>query len=225
MPRLERIVIPGVPHHVVQWGNNCQTLFETEADHDIYLELLAERARDAQLEVWAYCLMPTHVHLVVTPVKADSLARGIGQAHSCYAQHVNQTTGRRGHLWEGRYYSCAVGRSHFRPVIAYVEQNPTRVGNLHWPWQYRWSSAGEHVRQAGESNVLDLAWWRRRIKPAMWRQRLRLRLGPEEVERIARHTRRGWPLAGERALETYEKIVGRRVRPLPPGRPRGAVVR
>ena len=220
MPRLERIVIPGVPHHVVQWGNNGQRIFHTHAARESYLALLAERAMNAHLEVWAYCLMDTHVHLVVTPVRTDSLANGIGQTHSCYAQHVNRTTARRGHLWEGRYYSCALGRSHFRRAIIYVEQNPTRAGIVNLPWQYRWSSAAEHVGGMGHTQLLDLTWWRKRINPSIWRQRLRRRLADAEIAIIVRHTRRGWPLAGERALETYEKVVGSRVRPLPVGRPK-----
>ena len=225
MPRLERIVIPGVPHHLVQWGNNGQRIFQTDAERQTYLAFLSEGARHAYLEVWAYCLMDTHVHLVATPVKVNSLAKGIGQAHSCYAQHVNASRGRRGHLWEGRYYSCALGPSHFRQAIIYVEQNPARAGVVKLPWQYRWSSAKDHVRKMGHSELLDLTWWRRRTKSAVWRERLRRRLADAEMAMIKKHTRRGWPLAGEHAMETFEKIVGRRVRPLPVGRPKGAGVR
>jgi len=222
MPRLERIVIPGVPHHVVQWGNNGQRLFHTHAERERYLALLAERAMNAHLELWAYCLMDTHVHLVVTPVKADSMAKAIGHTHSCYAQHVNRARARRGHLWEGRYYSCALGRSYFRRAIIYVEQNPIRAAIVNLPWQYRWSSAAEHVDGMGDSQLLDLTWWRKRIKPSIWRQRLRRRLPDAQIAVIERHTKRGWPLAGERALETYEKIAAGRVRPLPVGRPKGS---
>lgn len=69
MPRLARIVIPGVPHHVTQRGNNWQDIFFTEEDRSIYLEWLAQYSAEAGLDILGYCLMTNHIHLVVIPEK------------------------------------------------------------------------------------------------------------------------------------------------------------
>ena len=67
MARMARVVVPGYPHHVTQRGNRRQRTFFDDADYAYYLELLAEFSRLGRTEVWAYCLMPNHVHLVVVP--------------------------------------------------------------------------------------------------------------------------------------------------------------
>jgi putative transposase len=74
MARLGRIVFPGFPHHVTQRGNRRQTVFFEPSDYALYRDLFAERCRKAAVEVWAYCLMPNHVHLVLTPTTPDGLA-------------------------------------------------------------------------------------------------------------------------------------------------------
>lgn len=75
MTRLARMVFPGLPHHVTQRGNRREAIFFEDGDHEIYLDLLAEQTRKAGVEVWAYCLMPNHVHLIMTPATPDGLGR------------------------------------------------------------------------------------------------------------------------------------------------------
>src|ERR1700688_2153488 len=84
MARLGRIVAAGFPHHVTQRGNRRQTIFFEPADYALYRDLLAERWRKASVEVWAYCLMPYHVDLMLTPSTPDGLARAIGETHRQY---------------------------------------------------------------------------------------------------------------------------------------------
>jgi len=79
MARIGRIVVPGFPHHVTQRGNRRQQIFFEPSDYALYRDLLAERCRKASVEVWAYCLMPNHVHLVLMPHTSDGLARAIGE--------------------------------------------------------------------------------------------------------------------------------------------------
>jgi len=73
MSRLARIVIPGLPHHVTQRGNRREAIFFEDGDHEIYRDLLAEQTLKAGVEVWAYCLMPNHVHLILKPGESDAL--------------------------------------------------------------------------------------------------------------------------------------------------------
>jgi REP element-mobilizing transposase RayT len=72
MARLARVVIPGLPHHVTQRGNRREAIFFESGDHEIYIDMLAEQTLKAGVEVWAYCLMPNHVHLILKPTPPDA---------------------------------------------------------------------------------------------------------------------------------------------------------
>ena len=89
MARLARAVIPGVPHHITQRGNRRQETFFSEDDYRVYLELMAQWCGRFGVEVWAYCLMPNHSHLVVVPQTEHSLRHAIGEAHRRYTRQVN----------------------------------------------------------------------------------------------------------------------------------------
>ena len=73
MARMGRVVVPGLPHHVTQRGNRREPVFFAVDDYRLYRRLIAAAARGANAEIWAYCLMPNHVHLIVTPTGADGL--------------------------------------------------------------------------------------------------------------------------------------------------------
>jgi putative transposase len=68
MPRIARVVVPGVPHHITQRGNRRQTTFFSDEDYRYYIAGMAESCRRNGVEVWAYCLMPNHVHLIAVPL-------------------------------------------------------------------------------------------------------------------------------------------------------------
>ena len=72
MARIARVVVPGLPHHVTQRGNRREPLFFGAGDYQLYRQLIAAAGR-AGAEIWAYCLMPNHVHLIVTPTDHDGL--------------------------------------------------------------------------------------------------------------------------------------------------------
>ena len=138
MARLARVVIPGTPHHVTQRGNGRQkTFFETE-DYALYLDLLVAAAERARTEVWAYCLMPNHVHIVLTPSDEDGLWRTFGELHRRYTGYINARRRTTGHLWQGRYGSVAMDEEHFVTALRYVALNPVRAGLVeraeNWPW-------------------------------------------------------------------------------------------
>ena len=88
MARMPRLVVPGYPHHVTQRGNRRQRTFFTEDDYRHYIALVSESAREAETEIWAHCLMPNHVHLVMVPSTEDGLRATLGEAHRHYTRHV-----------------------------------------------------------------------------------------------------------------------------------------
>jgi putative transposase len=118
MARLGRIVVPGFPHHVTQRGNRRQTVFFDVSDYAVCRDLLAERCPKASVEVWAYWLMPNHVHLVLTPHTAEGLARAIGETHRQYTGFVNARARWTGHLSQGRFSSVTLDEEKVRPLNA-----------------------------------------------------------------------------------------------------------
>ena len=81
MPRLPRIVVPGLPHHLTQRGARREQTFFGAADYRAYLDLVSECCTRADVAIWAYCLMPNHVHFVVVPETADGLRAAFAPAH------------------------------------------------------------------------------------------------------------------------------------------------
>ncbi|UCD00360.1 MAG: transposase, partial [Phycisphaerales bacterium] len=127
MPRLARTVAVGFAHHITQRGNNRYDVFFVDDDRRVYLELLKEQADKYGLDLVGYCLMSNHVHLIAIPHAEDALAKAVGRTHFRYAQYINRFHRRSGHLWQGRFYSCALDKRHFWLAMKYVELNPVRA--------------------------------------------------------------------------------------------------
>jgi putative transposase len=145
MARLARVVAPGLPHHVTQRGNRRQQTFFSDDDYATDTALLAEHCAAARAAVWAWCLMPNHVHLILVPPEADSLRASLGEAHRRYTRHVNSRAGWRGFLWQGRFASCPMDEAHLLTAARYVERNPVRAKLARRPRDWRWSSARAHL--------------------------------------------------------------------------------
>ena len=133
MPRIARVVVPSYAHHVTQRGNRRQQTFFCEDDYRAYLGLMAEWCRRCGVEIWAYCLMPNHIHLIAVPDSEDGLRRGIGEAHRRYTRRVNFRERWRGHLWQGRFASFVLDDCYLLAAARYVELNPVRAGMVDRP--------------------------------------------------------------------------------------------
>lgn len=138
MARLARAIFPGVPHHVTQRGNGRAQTFFCDDDYRLYRDLLAEHAAAAGVEVWAWVLMPNHVHLVLVPPDADALRRALAPTHRRYAGHVHARLRRTGHFWQGRFGCVAMDEAHLGAALRYVALNPVRArltqAAADWPW-------------------------------------------------------------------------------------------
>lgn len=152
MARLARIVVPGCPHHVTARGNRREPIFFEDGDQEVYCDLLAEQMRKAAVEVWAYCLMPNHVHLILCPATEDGLALALGAAHRRWANFVNARGRWRGHLFDGRFASVAMDESHLISAVRYVALNPVRARLVARAEDWAWSSVRAHL--AGEDDGL-----------------------------------------------------------------------
>ncbi len=153
MARLPRLVIPGHPHHVTQRGNRrAQTFFE-EGDYALYKYLLSESARKASAEIWCYCLMPNHVHIIIVPPDEDGLRRTFADAHRRYTGYVNARMRVTGHLWQGRFGSVAMDEEYLANAVRYVSLNPVRAKLVERVQEWPWSSANAHLSGSDDELV------------------------------------------------------------------------
>ena len=207
------MVVPGVPHHVTQRGNRRMETFFDDEDYEVYLRLMREWCDAAGIEVWAYCLMPNHVHLIVVPESEDSLAKGIGEAHRRYTRHINFKKIWKGYLWQGRFASFPMDEDYLLAACRYVELNPVRAKMCARPEEYRWSSATAHL--TGKDDPLV------KVKPMLervsnWDELLAS--GDQKLfDDVRMHERTGRPLGGESFMERVSSLVGRELGKQKPG--------
>ena len=218
MPRIARLVIPGVPYHITGRGNNRADIFCTDADRLCYLELLKQYAGGAELEVLGYCLMSNHIHLIGIPHQPESLARGVGLAQLRYAQLFNRHTGHSGHLWQGRYFACPLDEAHLVVAMCYVERNPVRAELVRSAAAYRWSSARAHLGQQDQTGMLSLELWQQHWPAAAWRKMLRRPAAAGELQALRCQTRVGRPLGSDTFIASLEAKLGIALRPRKAGR-------
>jgi putative transposase len=146
MARLARVVIPGLPHHVTQRGNGGARTFFGDADYVLYRDLLAENCRAAEVEVWAWCLMPNHVHLILVPSDPDGLRRALARLHRRYAGVIQARRKRTGHFWQGRFGAVAMDEPYLAAALRYVSLNPVRARLVARAQDWRWASTRAHLR-------------------------------------------------------------------------------
>ena len=222
MPRVARLVVPAHPHHITQRGNNRQDVFFTDDDRRFYLATLREQAARFGVSIVAYCLMTNHVHLVAVPAADDALARALGSTHLKYARYINDLHGRSGHLWQNRFFSCALGPEYELAAVRYVERNPVRARLVRGAWSYPWCSAAAHCGGHDDSGLLDVRSWARRYDASEWKNILRASDDQDDrvmTSQLQRQTLSGRPLGSDRFIAKLETVCGRRLRWGPRGRP------
>jgi putative transposase len=215
MARLPRIVVPGCPHHVTARGNRREPIFFEDGDQDIYCDMLAEQMQKAEVEVWAYCLMPNHVHLILCPRDQKGLARTLGAAHKRWANFINGRGRWRGHLFDGRFASVAMDEGHLVCAVRYVALNPVRARLAARAEDWKWSSVRAHLERKDDGLVT--------VGPVLDRVRDFASLIAEQTDdaafaalRAAEQT--GRPLGTADFIAGLERVLGRPIARRAPGR-------
>ena len=141
MPRPIRTIIPDVPLHIIQRGNNRVPCFAHTSDYLVYLDILRECAHDSDCAIHAYVLMTNHVHLLLTPGDGEGPSNLMQRLGQRYVQYFNRRHRRTGTLWEGRFRSCLILDTRYLMAChRYIELNPVRAGMTNCPADYNWSS-------------------------------------------------------------------------------------
>jgi len=215
MARMARAVAPGIPHHVTQRGNRRQQTFFNDEDYLAYLELMSEWCGKYQVVIWAYCLMPNHIHLIAVPAAKDGLNLAVGEAHRRYTRRINFREGWRGHLWQGRFSSFIMDEPYLLACTRYIELNPVRAGLVKKPEAWLWSSAGPHIK--GKDDLLVKTAPLSEMVNKSWQQFLSVDVNGPEIELLRRHERTGRPLGEESFIKKVESLLNRRLMPRKPG--------
>jgi putative transposase len=212
--------------HIVQRGHNREPCFFADEDYHAYLHWLGEALSKERCALHAYTLMTNHVHLLLTPERAQSIPRLMIALGRRYVQYINFTYRRMGTLWDSRYKSSLIqAETYLLRCQRYIELNPVRAGIVTDPAHYAWSSY--RFNALGQAN------------PHLSRHPLYLALGDDEQTR--RHAYRGLfhtelddeaisdirlaiqqnqLLGNLRFYAKIEAVTGQRREPRPRGRPK-----
>ena len=176
---------------------------------------MAHWCGEYHVEIWAYCLMPNHIHLIAVPKTKDGLNLAIGEAHRRYSRRINFRKGWRGHLWQGRFSSFIMDERYLLACARYVELNPVRAGLVKKADEWPWSSAGPHIK--GKDNLLVKTKPLYQLVHKNWRDFLSLDVQDAEREPFRKHERTGRPLGEDSFIDKMELLLNRRLRPKKPG--------
>jgi putative transposase len=209
MARLARLVVPGLPHHVTQRGNGRARVFFEDADYALYRGLLAAACDAAEVAVWAWVLMPNHVHLILVPSDADGLRRALAAVHRRYAGEIHARLKRTGHFWQGRFGAVAMDEAHLAAALRYLALNPVRARLVARPEEWRWSSVHAHL--SGRPDGITA------LAPVLQRHPdfAALLAAGEDVaafDRLRRAESIGRPLGDDGFLARLEALTRRRLR-------------
>jgi len=192
MPRIARNVVVGLPHHITQKGNYGQQVFFNKSDYKRYLLWIKHYQREYGVSILAFCLMPNHVHFIAIPHRLNSFARFFSVAHMRYAKYKHEPIGKKGHLWQARFYSCALSEKHLYRAIRYVERNPVKADLIDNAWEWPWSSSIEHLNQGKSIPALSNISYYLHIN--CWKSYLTEEDDEKFISAIQLHTRTGKPL-------------------------------
>ncbi len=203
---MKRITVPGLPHHVIQRGLQGRQTFLNENDYSVYLKIMAECCLRYDVEIWTYCLMPDHIHLIAIPKEKKSLSNCLRVAHGRYTRYINRRTGSNGQFWQGRYASHLLDEQYLIACARYIEINPVKREYVDQPEDWPWSSAQAHITGSNDSLVL--------VKPLLerverkWQDFLSETRSAEEADLFYLHEKSGRPLGDNAFWVMLEKRHG-----------------
>jgi len=141
MPRPLRIITPNIPFHILNRGNNRQTIFRDEEDFEYFISLLKRFKKELSFDFYHFCLMPNHTHFVLEPTIEGSLPKIMLKLTLAHTRYFNKKYRGVGHVWQGRYKSSLIDKeNYFLWCGLYNELNPVRAGLVKHPKDWRWSS-------------------------------------------------------------------------------------
>jgi REP element-mobilizing transposase RayT len=155
MSRKPRLHYPGALYHVITRGNNRQKIFLSDEDYACFLEKLKAVKAKKQFMLHAYCLMPNHVHLLVT-VENTPLSGIMQRVLTGYTSHFHRTHKKSGHVFQGRYKAIICEKdSYLMELVRYIHLNPVRAGLARRPGDWGWSGHRSYLAADHSEGLID----------------------------------------------------------------------
>lgn len=146
MSRLPRLLLLKTYYHIITRGNNQNVVFKTDLDYYYYLKLMRKYKEELLFDLYHYCLMPNHVHLLVQTKDASNFSLFMKKINLAYFHYYHNKYGWVGHFWQGRFRSQPIGKDdYFIQCGKYIELNPVRAGIAKKPEEYDFSSYNHYV--------------------------------------------------------------------------------
>lgn len=227
MPRKPRVSVTGVPEHVIQRGNNRQTIFGGEGNMKAYVTWLKEYAKQYKVDIHAWVLMSNHVHLLCTPNQTNGVSRMMQSLGRRYVQYFNRSFNRSGTLWEGRFRSCLVQEENYLlELYRYIELNPVRAGMVADPADYSWSSyqcnaLGKKSDLLSPHPLFNALGENDEARQSVYRDLFRENVNGKLLGEIRQASNKGLVLGDDRFVEEVEIITGKVLKVGKRGRPVG----
>lgn len=177
----------------------------------LYIDLLSEAAIKAKTDIWCYCLMPNHVHLIAVPSDKDGLRDTFADAHRRYTGYINARMRTTGHLWQGRFGSVVMDEGHLFNAVRYVSLNPVRAKLVRQAQDWQWSSVAAHLSGRDDKLV--------NVSPILERYGDFAALLEDSTDDEARFKRlrqsetTGRPLGSDEWMDRLERLIGKTLKP------------
>lgn len=223
MARPNRVILPGVPVHIIQRGHNRARCFYSTRDFEEYRQVLVEASQRFRCAIHAYVLMTNHVHLLVSGIDAAGPSRMMQMVGRRYVQSVNLRRRRTGTLWEGRFRSSVINSErYFLTCSRYIELNPVRAGIVDRVDQYRWSSyrhnaQGEPDELISPHSLYDALGRSSQLRREAYQALFAHRIDRESLDHIREAGKRGTVLGDANFVERLEALTRCRVARFPHG--------
>jgi putative transposase len=217
MARQPRLSVAGYPHHIIQRGNNRQTIFHTDEDRTAYLAWLSEYSLQFDVAIHAFVLMDNHTHLLLTPKTEQGLSKLMQSVGQRYTQNYNYFHKHTGTVWEGRYKSTVVQSDRYlMACMVYIDLNPVRAGMVKDPADYLWSTHRHYVGQQIQPIVTshELMWTLGNTpfsREKAYRELVHTGISSAQEKQLTDSALKGWALGDETFMGKVQTETKRRV--------------
>jgi putative transposase len=225
MPRPLRPIADGLVYHLVNRGNNRQAVFRKPADYAAFLAALGELKERKPFELYGYCVMSNHFHLLLRPT-GDSVSRIVQSLLISHTQRYHKHHRSGGHVWQGRFKSPVIQNDeHLLTVLRYIEANPLRAGIVENAADYRWSSYLLHGTGAADALVDRLSTYEElspnpKTRQRKWALKVHQPLEEATLARVRLSTASGLPMGAKAWVDRLAKRLDLDLTIRPRGRPR-----
>ena len=225
MARQPRLTVAAYPHHVIQRGNDRQTIVRDDADRERLLALWQEHALTFKVAIHAYVIMDNHFHLLLTPETNEGLPQMMQAVGRAYVRYFNLRHQRTGTLWEGRYRSNLIETERYLlACMVYIDLNPVRAGMVAQPVDFKWSSHRHCIGQVNDPWLKPHAlFWGLGNTPfareAAYAELVQTGLVQRDKDQLTQSALSGWALGSADFVEGLQQATLRRLVPGKAGRP------